>query len=173
MQPIMKMRVQNYHVDKTGEHEYYNPNTQIREKRYIENRVNTHVAWKNIDQFKIWVDTSPDPQCLEKIKEYMRDYSIVNVVVSNKITFAPGAYKKYRKIKYDFIRDNLFDEKYDYAFVHSLYSGYTREFNVIKLSRDGGYPWYTYNFTQVFLDLIFLGWFQRIIFENNRVRVHY
>ena len=72
----------------------------------------------------------------------MRDYSILNVVVSNKVSFAPNAYMKYRKIKQEFINENQFDDRHDYAFTHSLYSGYKPEYNIIKLN-NGKYPWFT------------------------------
>ena len=139
------MRIQNFHIDKTVSHKVSDPHSGVETIVYNETKSSyTYTAMKEVSGFKLWVSTSPDPDCLNLIQKYCKDYYILNIIITNKTTMCPGVFEKYKKQKKEFIVKNLFDECYEYKFItYGSDNHHPDEYTVVKLNDDGGKPWYT------------------------------
>ena len=89
--------------------------TKVKEKRHVSKFIE-----EEIKSFKIWVDRSPDPECLNLIEKYLKDYKIINIQISHECNLSPSVFHKYRHLRKEFIKKNRSDKNYEYHFRKSL-----------------------------------------------------
>ena len=170
--PIITFHIQNYHyelrtrrVAETHRDSNGNTHTTYRTETYWE-RVNTHRASGDF-LYTQWADTSPNPQCLE----YVKQFHLTRLRMYKHFDFTSVASVSYAYQEALFIRMHHTDVHYDFHTTQTV-PGF-RENILLYNDREGNFPWYVKSGVYAFLTLIMLGWIQRIFFIKNSKRVTY
>jgi hypothetical protein len=121
-------------------------------------RVDTHSAEQRF-HFTGWVDRSPPASSID----YLNNLLVCRLNIEEIIDMAPVVRKRYQDEKRDFINDNNRDTHYDYVFDTDV--PFTVERTLVYQSKLGEKPWYANFIVHCFLDVVFLGWLQRIFLE--------
>ena len=127
-------------------------NTQHHKKKVV-----THRANQNF-QFKDWIDLSDQVYTLF----FLEALKVIRLKVKDTIDLSPEAGKKYKAQKQAFIDNNQRDTHNDFS-VKQFNPGVVNNIAVYNAPE----PWYLKLWVLIILDLVMLGWIQRIIMQKR------
>lgn len=130
-------------------------------------RVNTHLARKE-QKIKKWEDHSPPVDTLD----FLRVLLLTRLWSHKEIDYTSKGWKKWKKTKKKIIKKNKHrDTHWQYYCTEEI--PYHVEFMLVYNDQVGQKPWFA-NFTiLVILDIILIGWIQRIKLNSNSKIVHF
>ena len=84
---------------------------------------------------------------------------------------SPSARTRYKEEKEEFMKDNYQDTLFEFGFQTDV--PFTVERTLVYQEKMGWKPWYASFLIHIFLDVLFLGWIQRLFLERKTFEVKY
>lgn len=134
--------------------------------RTVTERRNTHYASEDFPIYS-WMDRSPPSSTLH----YLDVLHLVRLRTYKTVNYSPGAMTRLTWAKRSFIVRNDWDTHYDFHYHEDI--PHQASNTLVYNDALGGAPWFTNCGLLVLMDLLFLGWIQRVCMLKSTGRVEY